>query len=314
MRTSKNLTVDIKQARAFLASYYGSEPSPVGLVGEGAWSRCFGYRRDGQDLVIRFGKFVDDFRKDRFAQRFTAPGVPVPEVLEIGQAYDGFYAIATRAHGSPLDEVGADQWNALVPSVVDALEAMRTADIPPDGGIGSWGPDGKAGGTRWSERLLSVAVDTPDLRSYGWRAKLAASPSGDGDFIWGYDLLQETADDSIPIGLVHGDLMNRNVLVEGSNITGVFDWGCSVYGDHLYDLAWFEFWAPWYPDLDIGRLRPALERRWEEAGYVPENKAARLAACYLHIGLDHLAYNAHLEDWDTLAATAAQMRALVTGV
>jgi hypothetical protein len=38
---------------------------------------------------------------------------------------------------------------------------------------------------------------------------------------------------------------------------------------------------------------------------------ARLAACYLHIGLDHLAYNAHLGDWETLAATAARMKMLV---
>jgi hypothetical protein len=35
-------------------------------------------------------------------------------------------------------------------------------------------------------------------------------------------------------------------------------------------------------------------------------------ACYLHIGLDHLAYNAYLGDWATLAATADRMRALVT--
>ena len=42
----------------------------------------------------------------------------------------------------------------------------------------------------------------------------------------------------------------------------------------------------------------------------PDNLDARLAACTLHIGLDHLAYNAWLEDWDTLAQTAARMRTL----
>jgi hypothetical protein len=58
-------------------------------------------------------------------------------------------------------------------------------------------------------------------------------------------------------------------------------------------------------------LQSALERRWLEVGYVPENKEARLMACYLHIGLDHLAYNAYLEDWAALSATAERMRMLV---
>jgi hypothetical protein len=35
--------------------------------------------------------------------------------------------------------------------------------------------------------------------------------------------------------------------------------------------------------------------------------------CHLHIGLDHLAYNAHLGDWATLAATADRMRDLASG-
>jgi hypothetical protein len=61
-------------------------------------------------------------------------------------------------------------------------------------------------------------------------------------------------------------------------------------------------------------LRSELERRWRESGYAPADKAARLMACYLHIGLDHLAYNAYLGDWPTLAATAARMRTLATGV
>jgi hypothetical protein len=37
---------------------------------------------------------------------------------------------------------------------------------------------------------------------------------------------------------------------------------------------------------------------------------SRLLACYLHIGLDHLAYNSYLGDWDTLMATAERMRLL----
>ena len=46
--------------------------------------------------------------------------------------------------------------------------------------------------------------------------------------------------------MVHGDLLNRNVLVapDGSRLTAVFDSGCSTYGDFLYEVAWFTFWPP----------------------------------------------------------------------
>jgi hypothetical protein len=36
-------------------------------------------------------------------------------------------------------------------------------------------------------------------------------------------------------------------------------------------------------------------------------------ACYLHIGLDHLVYNAYLGDFPALAATAERMQTFVTG-
>jgi hygromycin-B 4-O-kinase len=127
-------------------------------------------------------------------------------------------------------------------------------------------------------------------------------------------LLKKVANDSVPRCLVHCDLINRNVLVNDDTIAGVFDWGCSLYGDHLYDLAWFEFWAPWYPRLNMQYLRSEIERRWREVGYTPEDKEVRLIACYLHIGLDHLAYNAHLGDWPAVSATAERMRTLVAEV
>ena len=125
--------------------------------------------------------------------------------------------------------------------------------------------------------------------------------------------------DAIPRCLIHGDLINRNVLVDNhanaeGGISGVFDWGCSKYGDHLYDLAWFEFWSSWYPELDMQPLWLGVEKRWEAIGYVPEDKQRRLMACYLHIGLEHLAYNAYLNNWAMLSATAKRMRDLASTI
>jgi hygromycin-B 4-O-kinase len=311
MSKAEGVDIDTAKAKVFLMGQLNMEASNVALIGEGAWSRCFGFLQGDEDLVIRFGNFVDDFRKDQLAHAYDAPDLPIPEVLEIGDAFDGYYAISARAHGAPLEYLSPTQWRTVVPSVVSALDAMRVADLPLNSSVGGWGVDGKAAHVSWSASLLNVENDDPNHRTHGWRERLAASPQGDGDFLWGLNLLKDVIDDSTPISLLHCDFINRNVLVKEDRISGVLDWGCSRYGDHLYDLAWFEFWAPWHTNLDVVYLRSEVEQRWREVGYSPENKEARLMTCYLHIGLDHLAYNAYLGDWATLAATAARMRTLI---
>lgn len=310
--TNEEIGIDIHSAQDFLAHKLASPPTDVALIGEGAWSRCFGFCHDNEQLAIRFGKYVEDFEKDRRAYQYAGPNLPIPEVRDIGTHGDLHYAISTRVHGAPLESVSSDQWRAVVPSLVAALEAMRTADISSTSGIGGWGNDGNAHWATWSQCLLSVDVDRPEQRGYGWRKRLSdEAPEEDAAFTWGYNLLRKAATNSAPRSLLHRDLINRNVLVEGRQISGIFDWGCSIYGDHLYELAWFEFWAPWSPQLNIPYLRAELERQWRTVGYTPTDMEARLMACYLHIGLEHLAYNAYLRDWPALSATAQRMRALV---
>lgn len=304
-----------EQAYAFLQSHLPTPPQAVTLIGAGAWSRCFGYRVGDVEYAIRFGAHVEDFYKDRRAAAYASPDLPIPQVLDIGEALGGYYAIAPRAYGVPLETVDAETWRVVTPWLAAVLEALRTADIAATSGFGSWDAQGQAAASSWSQHLLAVAEDTPDLRIHGWRRKLeAGSPEGSAAFAWGFARLQQAVSDAIPRSLLHCDLINRNVLVDAGHIAAVFDWGCARYGDHLYDLAWFEFWAPWHPNLDVALLRIELERRWRQAGYTPAALPERLAACYLHIGLDHLAYNAHRGDWETLAATAARMRKLVEAI
>lgn len=305
--------INSQDARTFLTRHFDPASAAVEPIGEGAWSRCFGFRCGDRHLVVRFGRHIDDFQKDQLAYAYHAPDLPIPEVIAIGRAFDGYYAISTRVHGVPLENLTTLRWLSVIPSLVAALEAMRTADISTTAGSGGWDSTATAPHAGWAGYLLAVGDDTPHRRTHGWRAKLATSPIGAAAFRWGFDLLQRLAHTYAPRCLIHGDLINRNVLVDAAQITGIFDWGCSSYGDHLYDLAWFEFWAPWHPALDIPALRSALEHRWREVGYTPRHQDERLKACYLHIGLDHLAYNAYLEDWPALTATAERMRTIVAG-
>lgn len=282
------------------------------LIGEGAWSRCFGFYHNGEELVVRFGKYIDDFEKDKHAYRYATPNLPIPELRDLGTYSDLYYAISTRVHGVPLESINTAQWRAVVPSLAAAMEAMRQADISSTSGFGGWGPDGNAQRRTWPERLLTVNEDNPEHRTYGWRKRLAeSSPEGATVFTWGYNLLKEVVSDAVPRSLLHCDLANRNVLVAENKISGIFDWGCSIYGDHLYELAAFTFWSPWHSQLDVPMLQAELEKRWHDAGYIPKDIEKRLWACYLHIGLEHIAYNAYLGDWHTLLETAERMKRLV---
>ena len=103
--------------------------------------------------------------------------------------------------------------------------------------------------------------------------------------------------------LIHSDLLHFNVLVEGDRITGVLDWGCALYGDFLYDLAWFCFWQPWYPAWRGIDFHAHYLRHCAAIGLDVPRFDERLLACQFHIGLASQAYQAYAGDWTNLQDT-----------
>ncbi|HKJ25601.1 MAG TPA: phosphotransferase [Myxococcota bacterium] len=302
----------LDEARRFLASHLGREVGPVAPVGEGAWSRCFGFIDGGRELVVRFGRFGHDFAKDRRAARFRDDALPIPEVLEVGEALGMHFAISTRVRGEPIERLAPDRFAAALPSLWAALDALRRADLSGSPGWGPWDASGHGRAASWREHLLAVVDDPPGSRTHGWRRRLRDSPDAHTLLDAGHARLAELVVD-LPVTrhLVHADLINRNVLVSGDRIRGVFDWGCSLYGDFLYDLAWLEFWSPWHEGIAAARVRAAAERHFTELGLEVPRLGRRWLACAIHIGLEHLAYNAHTGDRRALEAVAARLAPLL---
>ena len=297
--------MDMAHAGTFLADRFGGEAGDVTPLGAGVWSQAFGFRRLGRDYVIRFGAHWDDFAKDRLAAAFASPALPIPRVLEMGEAAGGYFAISERVYGGYIDDVDGTQMRGLLPALFAAFDAARLADLSGTAGYGGWGADGHAPFASWRAALLDVAHDRPTDRIHGWCARLAASAVGSGPFEQAYAHLQELAH-CVPEDrhLIHSDLLHYNVLVEGDRITGVLDWGCALYGDFLYDLAWFCFWQPWYPawrDIDF---RAQYLRHCDAIGLHVPSFDERLRACQIHIGLAGQAYQAYAGDWINLQDTA----------
>ena len=299
------MIVDVARVEAFLVTRFGGDSRDVEQLGTGVWSQAFAFRQAGRDYVIRFGAYQEDFAKDHLAARYACPALPIPRVIELGEAFGGYYALAERVFGGYIDDVDETQMRTLLPALFAALDAARRADLTGTTGYGAWGADGTAPYPSWRAALLAVATDRPAERTHGWHERLAASAVGAGPFAEAYEHLQALAD-RVPAErhLIHSDLLHSNVLVEAERITGVLDWGCGMYGDFLYDLAWLCFWQPWYPAWQRINFREEATRHYASIGLNVPDFEARLRCCQLHIGLAGQAYMAYAGNWTDLHDTA----------
>jgi hygromycin-B 4-O-kinase len=296
------------QAEAFLVEQFGAGVRAVCSVGHGEWSQAFTYARGGEaggQYVVRFSALEEDFLKDRMAAGYGSSALPIPPIVELGRAFGGFYAISPRALGSYLDVLDGAQVRALLPALFSALDAARRADVSHSVGYGSWGADGTAPFPTWRATLLDVANDPVAHRAHGWRDRLMVSPTGFGPFEQALSRLHELVD-ACPEErhLVHSDLLNYNVLVSHDRLSGVIDWGCAMYGDFLYDVAWLAFWSPWYPAWQGVDFASEAARHYASIGLDVPDLHARLRCYQVHIGLGGQAYNAFKGRWPELEATA----------
>ena len=300
--------VEEPQARAFLIERFGSDVGEVEYISEGAWSRCFGFTQQGSELVIRFGRHLEDFQRDRIASRFASRDLPIPQVIEIDAAFGAWYCVSTRAHGKPWEQLDATEWATTVWSVLATFDALRNADISASTGYGEWNHEGMAPHGSWREFMAAVSHDRPESRFHGWKQRLAASPQGINSFDRAYAVMLELVGAFPgPRSLVHNDLLNRNALATGGRVSSLFDWGCSIYGDFVYELATFAFWSPWHVAIEQSDMVAMSLDHYSDMGLSVPNFDARLRCSALHIGLVHLVYNAFLGDAANLRLTAERM-------
>jgi hygromycin-B 4-O-kinase len=287
------MAVRLDQAKQFLSARYS--PEQVAHLGAGEWSSAFVFDHHGRRLVARFGRHLEDFRKDQVAATSFGASLPIPPVLEIGEAFSGyFYAISEWAGGDPIDRLSEPVLRAAQPLLLDALDRIRSAPPPTGAGFGWWSSRGTAAHDSWREALLGIAEDEESPRLAGWRTFLRSRAECSRVFDTAAARLAELAG-SCPDAVrcvIHADLTAGNVLFREGSVSAVFDWGNSLVGDFLYDVAWLVFWSPWHPGLDAGWIISETRRRCAESGFDLSNWTERLHACQLHMALDSMAYNA----------------------
>jgi aminoglycoside phosphotransferase (APT) family kinase protein len=295
------------EVAAFLADRYG-DVDELEPLGGGFWSAAYAFSAQGRQLVIRFGTEPSWYEADRAARSFDSPDLPVPEVLEIGEALGVVFAVSERRYGGYLESVSPAQAETSGPMLCRLLEGLflvpKSSDLPVDW----YGPDAGSQPS-WRQWVMNALVDDPDRPAHGWRAQLEVDPHL-GPLLSACERRIAELLDACPErrDLVHSDLLHGNVLVteDASRVTAVFSWKCSARGDFLYDTAWCTFWGAIHPGVaaaDPWRRVLTSEVIAAESGALTD--AAARHHCYeLQIGASHLGWNTWVGDAAALAQNA----------
>lgn len=294
----------------WLRDHEGSPPEDLTPLEGGFWSAAWAYRAHGEERVLRVGDMKEGFEIDAQATRLVGDRLPVPAVLEIGDAFGRHFAISRRHDGRFIEAVSAQESDDVGVAMAGLLAGLRAVPAAPDAPV-TWTEPETDPPTTWHDWLRAGLVDEGGSRG-GWRAELAADPRLDDVF----RRCEARIEALLPLcperrDLVHGDLLHQNVLVDeadASRVTAVFSWKCSVRGDFLFDVAWCTFWgAGWHPGIAGADL---LRRTLEADDLSPadlEDAAARHECYALRIGASHMGWYVWTGQREELEKLAGQL-------
>ena len=264
-----------------LAEHFDAVEDVLPLDG-GHFSNAYAFSADGRAFVLRINQAAhaaESFSKDEYAGRnFASPGLPIPRIVAHGKTEQGYYAIGERVAGRTLMDCTLAERRALLPALLDTLDALGAADTSASSGYGDWDGDGAGRYTSWPAFLAEIDKNHDDGFYLNWHRYFDASFLERDVFDRVYQRMVALAAQVPNLRqLVHNDYQFENILTDGERMTGVIDWANALYGDPLYDVAWLNFISihpGWW--FDDGNRDPA-GTLWGCAGFRPPRPLLRAA-------------------------------------
>ena len=307
---NQSMTVDATWLHAFLRERLAGEPEDVRPLTGGTFSRAFACAVAGRPYVIRLSALPDaleGFAKDDYAGRhFASPSVPIPRSIDIGCAGNLFFAISERVAGKTVAELEPPARRALLPAVLDTLDALGRTDMCASGGYGPWDGAGRGRFSTWRAFLVGHALRADEKFGRAVRA-LGGDPDEERALYAAACGRMLRLADHCPEerALLHRDYNFANILTDGQRVTGVIDWAQACYGDPLYDVAWLGWWtAGGSPAERAARYDATIVG----ARYGAAPQYAERIACYEYcLALDELRFCAETGDAEGYAWARAQL-------
>jgi hygromycin-B 4-O-kinase len=302
------MKITTQDVEKFLHEHTNKKINEVCSIGNGEWSQAFFYVEENLQKVIRFSNIDEDFLRDQFAYKYSSPKLPIPEIEEIGKAFDRFFAISKKIEGEMIDNLDSKGIQIVVPKLMDLFEAMRLTDTSESKGFGGWNINGNGEKNSWKEYISYAIIDLPTRRIHGWKEKLIDRKQENDIFNLAYkELLSVIMFCPEERHIIHSDLLHFNVIVNNHKIVAVIDWGCAKYGDFLYDLAWFMFWQFYYPSMKGIDFKEEAKQYFLNIGVDLTHFEERLKCYQLHIGIESMIYCSFKENWKDVVMTAKRL-------
>ena len=284
------------QAHALLRERFAGDAGGLEALPGGEFSQAFAFVAGGRPYVLRLNAAVhaaEGFANDDYAARhFASPTLPIPRVVATGALANGHFAISERAAGRRLTEYDPAERRALLPALLDTLDAIGRADVQSSRGYGPWGSDGNGQFARWRDYLAAINENEDGGYNRDWHALFRDSFLERELYDTVYRrMLRLAAHCPEERGLIHNDYWFMNILGEigpaCARISGVIDWADALYGDPLYEIARLA-WGADYPGWWYADGAALLQARYGTApGYTD-----RIACYECHLALGDLRFYA----------------------
>ena len=247
--------VSISEVENFLKKDFGVNIKNIEILKGGEISQAFSFDNESESYVIKIRNVKKRFRKfNPFVKEKTIseilstrnPLIPIPENVVYGTFKETkkekfIYSIVKKVKGDFVHLFPQEKFNSVDCNLIDLLYLIHTTDIADTRGFGNWEEWKNARYKSMQEHILEglerEKIYTNERFSTG---------------IFEIELYNEGSDKIRELlkfcssyrFLVHADYGYDNVLADSEgNITAVFDWEHSIFGDFVYDIAWLDFWG-----------------------------------------------------------------------
>ena len=155
---------------ALLTERFGTPVSQIKPIASGQVATGFFFTVNGEEYVIRFTQenLAQTLYKDQYVcSHLLPPHIPSPTFVCVSTDNETTYAITHRVPGKILDAFSDQEYEQLVPSIIETLDHIHQTNIDNTSGFGAFDENGQGLYASWSEFLLNVAEEKEAGDFYG---------------------------------------------------------------------------------------------------------------------------------------------------